>query len=63
MFFEVTLAQADGFGGDSHQIVVAAVDADNHAFIELFAGGHKHTAPVLQLLYGIDHGVAVFLGC
>ncbi|KCB28214.1 hypothetical protein L543_2719 [Bordetella hinzii L60] len=43
------------------QVVVAAVDADDHAFVQRFAGADEHAAAVLQLPEGIGHGIAVVL--
>src|SRR5512146_1890854 len=38
-----------GLDGVHHQIVVAAVDADDHALVELLAGAHEESAPLLQV--------------
>ena len=44
-----------------HQVVVAAVDADNHAFVDFVAGRHKHAAAVFQVPQGISHSFALLL--
>ena len=43
------------------EVVVAAVDADDHAFVERIARRHEHAAAVLQLPQRVGDGVAVFL--
>ena len=43
------------------EVVVAAVDADDHAFVELLAGRHEHAAALLQLPQRVGDRVAVLL--
>src|SRR5690606_30692541 len=47
--------------GVDHQIVVATVNPDDHAFVQGLLGRHEHAAAVLQLPQGIGHGIAVVL--
>src|SRR5690606_1310526 len=47
--------------GVDHQVVIAAVYADDHAFVQRFAGADKHAAAVLELPERIGHGFAIVL--
>ena len=42
------------------QVVVAAVNADDHAFVQLVAGQHEHAAAIFQVPQRVGHGFAVF---
>ncbi len=49
------------FHGVYHQVIVAAVNANNHAFIERIARLDKHAATLLQFPQGIRHCIAIVL--
>ena len=44
-----------------NDIVVARVNTDNHAFVELIARFDKHTAAILQLPKSVGNGFTVIL--
>src|SRR5918992_4589609 len=44
-----------------HEVVVAAVDADDHALVYRLAGVDEHAAALLQLPQRIGHGDAIVL--
>src|SRR5690606_36098656 len=44
-----------------HQVVVAAVNADDHALIERVLRADEHAAAFLKLPQGVSHGLAVVL--
>jgi hypothetical protein len=47
--------------GVHDQVVVAAVDADHHAFVERVAGLDEHAAAVVELAERVRHRLAVVL--
>ncbi len=47
--------------GIDDEVVVAAVDADHHALVQLVAGRHEHPPALLQLPERVRDGLAVLL--
>ena len=45
-----------------HQVVVARVDADDHALVQLFARADEHAATVLQIENCVGHAGAEAVG-
>jgi hypothetical protein len=59
---DTEVGQLLGAGGVDHQVVVAAVDADDHALVHRVVGAHEHAAAVVQLAQGVGEDLAVVHG-
>src|SRR5665213_1872761 len=55
------VGQLLGLDGVDHQVILAAVNADDDAFVEFVTGAHEQPAALLQCEQRVRHGFAVFI--